>query len=260
MGFDVAAEAYDRFMGRYSRELSGRFLEHSGLAPGDRALDVGCGPGALTGPLVDLLGADHVTAIDPSEPFVVAVHRRFPGVDVQQGPAEALPFGDGVFDAALAQLVVHFMRDPVAGLREMARVTKPGGAVLASVWDHGGGRGPLSWFWKGVRDLDPHSKDESDLPGVREGELPSLATRAGLADVDAFELTVTVRHQTFEDWWEPYALGVGPAGDYVTKLDDDARETLAAHLRDVLPDPPLDVPATAWCVRGVVQRGAPAAQ
>jgi SAM-dependent methyltransferase len=260
MGFDVAAEAYDRFMGRYSRELSAPFLARSGLAPGDSALDVGCGPGALTGPLADLLGADHVTAIDPSAPFVAAVRERFPGVDVRQGPAEALPFGDGEFDAALAQLVVHFMKDPVAGLREMARVTRPGGAVLASVWDHAGGRGPLSWFWAGVRDLDPDSEDESALPGVLEGELLALATRAGLADVDAFEVTVTVRHPSFEDWWEPYALGVGPAGDYVSKLDDAARESLVAHLRDVLPDPPFDVPATAWCVRGVAQRGAPAAQ
>ena len=260
MGFDVAAEAYDRFMGRYSRQLSAPLLERSGLAPGDRALDVGCGPGALTGPLVDLLGADHVTAIDPSAPFVEAARERFPGVDVRQGQAEALPFDDSVFDAALAQLVVHFMRDPVTGLREMARVTRPSGRVLASVWDHGGGRGPLSWFWRGVRDLAPEAEDESALPGVREGELLALATRAGWADVDAFEVTVTVRHPSFEDWWEPYALGVGPAGDYVAKLDADARETLVAHLREVLPDPPFDVPATAWCVRGVAQRGAPAAQ
>lgn len=250
MSFDVAAEAYEAFMGRWSRQLSPLFLERSGLRRGDRALDVGCGPGILTEPLVDLLGADHVSAVDPSEPFVAAARSRFPAVDVRQGSAEALPFDDGGFDAALAQLVVHFMTDPVAGFREMARVTRPGGVVLASVWDFGGGRGPLSTFWRTALELDPGATDESRLAGARDGHLVELANGAGLVDVEPFELTVSLHVESFEEWWTPYTRGVGPAGSYVAGLTPDAREALKDRLRDVLPDPPFDDAATAWGVRG----------
>src|SRR6476620_7978922 len=125
MRFQVPAQAYGSFMGRCSEPLADQFVEVAGLRPGDRALDVGCGPGALTARLVAAVGESGVSAVDPSEPFVAAAVERFPGVDVTVGSAESLAFGDGTFDAALAQLVVHFMRDPVAGLREMARVTRP---------------------------------------------------------------------------------------------------------------------------------------
>ena len=141
MTFAVAADSYDRFMGRYSVLLAPQLAAFAGVAPGQRVLDVGCGPGALTTELVRLLGPDEVTAVDPSEPFVAAARERHPGVTVEQAAAEALPFADDSFDAALAQLVVHFMTDPVAGLQEMARVTRGGGLVAACVWDHGGGRG-----------------------------------------------------------------------------------------------------------------------
>src|SRR6187551_1578775 len=151
MTFDVAAEAYDRFMGRYSVLLAPQLADLGGVRPGQRVLDVGCGPGSLTGELVRRVGGDAVAAVDPSEPFVAAAKARHPAVDVRRASAEHLPFEDGVFDAALAQLVVHFMADPVAGLREMARVTRPGGIAAACVWDHGGGRGPLSPFWRAAR-------------------------------------------------------------------------------------------------------------
>ena len=181
---------------------------------------------------------------------MVAARSRFPTVDVRQGSAEALPFDDGVFDGALAQLVVHFMTDPVAGLREMARVTRPGGVVLASVWDFGAGRGPLSTFWRVALELDPGATDESRLPGAREGHLVDIADRAGLVDVEPFELTVSLHVESFEEWWEPYTRGVGPAGSYVAGLAPSAREALEARLRDVLPEPPFDDAATAWGVRG----------
>src|SRR4249919_3183291 len=171
MGFDVAAEAYDRFMGRYSVLLAPQLADLARVRPGQRVLDVGCGPGALTAELVRQLGASSVAAADPSEPFVQAVRARHPGVEVVQAPAEHLPFDDGSFDAALAQLVVHFMADPVAGLREMARVTRPDGVIAGCVWDHGGNGGPLNDFWEAVREIDPTAHDESDLAGVREGQL-----------------------------------------------------------------------------------------
>ncbi len=152
--FSVGADEYDRFIGRYSVPLAPRFAEFAGVAAGQRVLDVGCGPGALTVELVRRLGAEAVRAVDPSENFVAAVRARHPGVEVQRAAAEQLPFDDELFDAALAQLVVHFMADPLAGLREMARVTTAGGVVAGCVWDHAGGQGPLSLFWKAARQLD----------------------------------------------------------------------------------------------------------
>jgi ubiquinone/menaquinone biosynthesis C-methylase UbiE len=174
VNFDVAADAYDRFMGRYSLLLSPQLADLAAVRKGQRVLDVGCGPGALTAELVRRLEPAAVAAVDPSEPFVAAARARYPGVDVQQASAEQLPFPDHSFDAALAQLVVHFMSDPVAGLAEMARVTRHGGVVAACVWDHAGGRGPLSLFWQAARELDPDVHDESQLPGGREGHLVEL--------------------------------------------------------------------------------------
>ena len=182
MSFDVAADAYDRFMGRYSNGLAGQMADLAGVRGGQRVLDVGCGPGALTTELVSRVGPGGVSAVDPSEPFVAAARERNPGVDVHLASAERLPFPDRVFDAALAQLVVHFMADPVAGLTEMARVTRPDGVVAACVWDHAGGGGPLGIFWRAARELDPDVHDESQLAGAREGHLGELFKAAGLRD------------------------------------------------------------------------------
>jgi SAM-dependent methyltransferase len=249
MSFDVAPEAYASFMGRFSEPLAQEFVKVAELEPGQRVLDVGCGPGALTEVLVERLGADKVAAVDPSEPFVAHARSRLPGVDVRLAPAEDLPFPDEAFDAALAQLVVHFMADPVAGLREMGRVTRPAGVIAACVWDHAGGGGPLSTFWSAVRDLDGEAEDESHLAGVREGHLGELAREAGLADVEESRIAVGVGYDTFEEWWTPYTLGVGPAGSYVAGLDEARREGLRERCAELLPDAPFTVTASAWCVR-----------
>ena len=251
MTFAVAAEAYDRFMGRYSVPLAPLFADFAGTA--GRVLDVGCGPGALTAELVGRLGEDAVAAVDPSPPFVEAVRERHPGITVERATAEELPFSQQEFDAALAQLVVHFMKDPVAGLREMARVTRDGGVVAASVWDHGGGQGPLSLYWDAVHELDPGVDDESKLAGAREGDLSRLLRTAGLQDIVETGLWVSVEHPTFEDWWEPYTLGVGPAGDYVTGLDEEGRARLRRLCQERLPEAPFEVRACAWAARGLVE-------
>ncbi|WP_262852490.1 class I SAM-dependent methyltransferase [Mumia quercus] len=252
MSFDVAPESYQRFMGRFAEPLADRFAPLGDLHRGERALDVGCGPGALSERLVALLGADGVAAIDPSRSLVEAARARLPGVDVRRAAAEDLPFADGAFDAALAQLVVHFMDDPVAGLSEMARVTTPGGRVAACVWDHAGGTGPLSTFWDAVHDVDPDAPDESGLAGSREGDLARLLSRAGLADVETVTLTVRVAFDSFEDWWTPFTLGVGPAGTYVGGLEPDAAATLRERCRALLPEPPFTLGATAWGAYGRV--------
>lgn len=251
MSFDVAAEAYDRFMGRFSMRLAAGFADLAGVGPGQRALDVGCGPGALTGELVRRLGADQVAAVDPSESFVEAARSRHPGVDVRSASAEQLPFEADTFDVALAQLVVHFMRDPVAGLAEMRRVTRPGGVVAACVWDHAGGSGPLADFWAVARQSDPGIADESDLPGARAGHLTELSAAAGLRDVVETSLSADLEQPTFDAWWAPFEGGVGPAGAYVARLDPDDRARLREACRARLGDGPFTIPARAWAVRGI---------
>jgi SAM-dependent methyltransferase len=251
VSFDVEADAYFRFMGRFSEPLAEGFLEYLGITHGQRALDVGCGPGALTARLVDLLGVDSVLAIDPSAPFVAATQQRFPGIDVRLGAAERLPLDDGSVDVALAQLVVHFMADPVAGLREMTRVTRPGGTVAACVWDHAGGGGPLSLFWDAVHDLDADAHDESGLAGSRSGHLVELLEEAGADGVEGGAVSVTLDFATFDEWWEPFTLGVGPAGAYVAGLDEAGRDELRAACRRRLPAEPFAITASAWAVRGL---------
>ena len=246
MSFNVSADAYLRFMGRYSEPLAVQFADLAGVGGGQRVLDVGCGPGALTAELVRRTSPEAVSAVEPSGSFAAAARERLPGVDIRQAAAEQLPFGDAAFDAALAQLVVHFMADPVAGLREMGRVTRPGGVVAACVWDHAGGRGPLSVFWRAARELDPGADDESNLAGVREGHLAELFAQAGLGAAEVTTLTVQARQDGFESWWETFTLGVGPAGAYLTSLPADRQDELRERCRQQLPEGPFEVSATAW--------------
>jgi ubiquinone/menaquinone biosynthesis C-methylase UbiE len=246
MTFDVPADAYDRFMGRYSKRLAPDFADFAD--PSGTALDVGCGPGALTAELVARLGADRVVAADPSEPFVAAARARFPEVSVHLAPAESLPFEDGAFDAVIAQLVVHFMSDPVGGVREMARVTRADGVVAACVWDMG--HSPLTPFWRAARDLNPAVEGEAQRPGTREGQLEEIFRAAGLHDISATALAVHVEHEAFDDWWEPFTLGVGPVGAYYTKLEDDDRVALRRRCNELLGNGPFSIPSRVWAARG----------
>jgi SAM-dependent methyltransferase len=251
MTFNVGADAYDRFMGQYSSQLSAQLADLADIEAGQRVIDVGSGPGALTTELVHRLGANAVAAVDPSEQFVEAARERHPGVDVRLAPAEQLPFADNEFDAALAQLVVHFMADPVAGLAEMRRVTQRGGSVAASVWDVAGGRAPISPYWKAARELDANLTGESDRAGVREGHLAQLFEAAGLREIKQAELSATTEYQTFEQWWYPYTLGVGPAGAHAQSLKPEQFAEVLERCRLLLPDPPFAVTAYAWAVRGI---------
>lgn len=248
MSFDVPPWAYARFMGRYAEPLADVFTAFSGVGKGDKVLDVGCGPGALTAHLLSV-GAE-VVAIDPSPPFIDEVRARFPDTDVRRGVAEELPYDAAGFDAALAQLVVHFMTDPVAGLREMARVTRDEGVVGACVWD--GPTGALAPFWDAVHTIDPDAEDEALCSGAHKGHLTELFEAAGLREVEEGSVAVDVVHPSFEEWWEPYTLGVGPAGDYIQRLDDEGRARLESLARGRLGDGPFTVTATAWAARGRV--------
>ncbi|HLS46729.1 MAG TPA: methyltransferase domain-containing protein [Ornithinicoccus sp.] len=252
MAFTVA-DFYDRFMGRYSQPLAPPFAERAGVRHGQRALDVGCGPGALTAVLIEQLGVDHVAAVDPSQPFVDAVTGRFPGLVVRTGAAEQLPYDDDTVDVALAQLVVHFMTDPVAGIAEMARVTRPGGTVAAAVWDlTPGARGPIALFHTAVAETDPDWVAGQRRPGGAEGELGDLFRSAGLPEVTESVLTAEVPLASFEDWWEPFLLGAGPAGDYVAGLSDEGRVDLEQRARRLLPEGAFTMRVDAWCVVATV--------
>ena len=235
-------------MGRFSGPLAPLFADTVAVARGQRVLDVGCGSGELTAVLVDRVGAAEVSAADPSPSFVEAVRRRYPGMDVRLCAAEGLTFPTAAFDLVLAQLVVHFMADPVTGIAQMARTAVPGGVVAANVWDSGAGRGPVDAFWSVVRTMDPSVPDESRRPGVCEGHLAQLFERAGLRDVKATALTVRVDHDSFQDWWHPFTLGVGPAGVYVASLDAATRTRVRDRCRQSLPRGPFATSATAWTV------------
>jgi SAM-dependent methyltransferase len=250
VSFSASAEAYDLFMGRYSSQLAAQMCELARLESGNRTLDVGCGPGALTDELVARLGVNAVSAIDPTDQFIAAVRERNPGVDAQVASAEELPFGHGTFDAALAQLVVHFMADPVRGLSEMARVTRDDGVVVACVWDHAGEQTPLAPFWQVARELDPDAEDESDRAGGRKGHLGELLSQAGLHDVEETSLPVRVVHATFEDWWQPFTLGVGPAGSYYQQAESELQRQIEDSCRRRL-GAPITLEARAWAARGV---------
>jgi SAM-dependent methyltransferase len=250
MSFEVPADRYDAFMGRWSRLLAPALADFAGIRDFVRVLDVGCGTGMLTAELVRRVGAACVAAADPSPPFVAAMRERFPDVDVREAGAESMPFDDGAFDAALAQLVVHFIPDPVAGLGEMRRVTRDGGVVAACVWDFGSGRGPLDLFWEEAAVVRPGVVDERALPGTQEGQLQALFAAAGIGDITATSLRVTLDLPGFDAWWAPFMHGVGPAGQLVASLDDHDQARLREGCRRRLPDGAFQLTASAWAARG----------
>lgn len=257
--FRASADAYDRFVGRYGPSLASALIGFAGVEGGMRALDVGCGPGALAAALVDQLGAASVSAADPSAQFVDACQTRLPGVEVVEASAEALPFADGNFDATLSQLVVNFIGDPEAGVREMARVTRAGGVVASCVWDYAGEMTLLRAFWDAARKIAPERAAAADegavMPWCGEGELAELWRAAALDSVRFGQLVVSANYTDFEELWSPLPTGVGPAGAFCKSLDEDHQAALRVALRQHLGsgDGPFELTARAWAVAGTVR-------
>lgn len=252
MSFSVSADAYDLYMGRYSRHLAPLFADFAGVHPGQRVLDIGCGPGALTGELASRVGAERTAAADPSPAFVEACAERFEGVDVRAAPAERLPWPDGSFDAALAQLVVSFLQDAEAGVREMRRVVRAGGTVAACTWDYGGGMEMLRAFWDAALELDAEAADEARVLRYTDPEsLRELWQRAGLEQVTTGPLVVEARYSDFDDLWRGLLTGTGPAGQYCVSLDGERQEALrsACFTRLGSPRGAFTLSARAWAVR-----------
>jgi ubiquinone/menaquinone biosynthesis C-methylase UbiE len=254
--FGSPAEAYDRHVGRYGSQLAAGLIGAATIRPGQRVLDVGCGPGPLTSALANLLGAENIAAVDPSEPFVDACRARVPGADVRVGVAEQLPFGTGEFDATMAQLVVPLMDDRDAGVREMARVTRPGGVVAACVWDWHT-MPVLRSFWDAALEVAPEKAGALD-DGRRVGyespdELADLWGDRELTEISTGEILVHADYESFDDLFRPFAAGAGNSGACFTALDRPVQRTLrdAAHELLGAPAGPLTVTARAWWVRGI---------
>jgi SAM-dependent methyltransferase len=256
--FRAPADAYDRHVGRYGAPLAAALIDFAGVGAGMRALDVGCGPGALATALAGRLGAASVSAAEPSEPFAEACRGRLPGVEVVVAAAEALPFADATFDATLSQLVVNFMADPGAGVREMARVTRPGGIVAACVWDYAGEMTLLRAFWDAALEVDPKRAAAADEGAVMrwcaEGELAALWGGAGLSGVRSGSLVVRAAYADFEQLWAPLPTGIAPSGAFCRSLGEERRAALHDAYRRHLGvgDGPFELSARAWAAAGTV--------
>ena len=247
--FNVSDTAYDNFMGRYSSRLAPVFADFAGIGKGQRVLDVGAGTGALTSELVRR-GAD-AAAADPSPPFVAALERRLPDLDVRAAPAEELPWPDESFDAALAQLVVTFMNDAPAGIAEMRRVVRPGGVVAVCMWDR-----------DGMDMLAAVQRTQQAVPGgagpteartlyrTRE-ETEGLFAGDGFAGVQTELLEVESEYTGYDELWGTLVDGAGPAGAWTRSLDDEQLAAAREELRRQVGDPAgaFSLRGRAWATR-----------
>jgi SAM-dependent methyltransferase len=243
------SDGYERFMGRWSRRLAPLFVTFAGVTEGDRVLDVGSGTGALSAAAAAVESV-RVTGIEPSPAYVRYAQEHADGEFVV-GDALTLPFPDGAFDRTLSMLVLNFVPEAGAALQQMIRVTRPAGVVAAAVWDYRDGMQMLRRFWEAAVALDPDAapRDERQMPLCTRGELAELWRTQGLQAVDEQPLTIEMAFASFDDYWQPFLCGQGPAGAYVSSLPESARRALESRLRA---DVDLTQRARAWAVRGVV--------
>lgn len=250
------AEAYDRHTGRYAPELASAFARFAGIAPEMRALDVGCGTGALAEELARVVGPSRVAAVDPSENYVSTCRERVPGADVRLGNAEHLPFDDPAFGAVLAQLVMQVLDDAPRAAREMRRVAAPGGVVAACVWDFKDGMPLLSAYWGAAESVDPKGARDAGgddaTPWCTPEALHRLWSDAALEDVHAGGFSATAHYDGFDDAWQSFAEGASPSGRFCRSLDEERRDALRDEFRKRLglPEGPFTLTARAWSVRG----------
>ena len=242
------SDAYELYMGRWSRLLAPRYAAFASVRDGERILDVGTGTGALAASLT----RGEVVGVDPSAAFVEHAAKNLRSARFEVGDAQSLRFGDAWFEQAMAMLVINFIPDHEKALGEMRRVTRAGGVVSACVWDYGEGMESLRIFWDEAVSLDPAAapKHERNMKLSRAGELGELWRKCGLDDVREEALVIEQRFSSFDDYWGPFLRGTGPGGAYVASLADERRRQLAARLRSRLADGPFTLKARAWCVRG----------
>jgi SAM-dependent methyltransferase len=255
-----AGDAYERFMGRWSRELAPLLVEFAGVRDGDDVLDVGSGTGALTAAAAAAAPSSRILGIDPAAPCVAFAQARHPGdlIRFEVGDAQDLKLADGSVDRTLSLLVLNFLPNPGNALKEMMRVTRPGGTLAAAVWDYAQGMEMLRVFWDEAIALNPalDARDERHMPLSREGELAVLWREHRLQGVADTALAIETRFSSFDDYWSPFLEQQGPAGAYVAALPPSEREQLRSRLRRRLlgkeTDRAIVLSARAWAVRGVV--------
>jgi SAM-dependent methyltransferase len=255
------ADAYEQFMGRWSRSLAPLLVRFADVRDSDAILDVGSGTGALAAAVAASAPSATVVGIDPAAAYVASAQSKRPSdkLTFEVGDARKMRFEDAAFNRTLSLLVINFIPDPQKALLEMKRVTRPGGIVAAAVWDYGDGMEMLRTFWDAAIALRPDDglKDERHMPLCGRGELAALWRREGLASVVEEGLTIETRFSSFDDYWIPFTLKQGPAGAYVAGLAPAEREALRLRLRQRLvgdgPDHPLVLNARAWAVRGIVR-------
>jgi len=254
------AEAYERFMGRWSRELAPLLVRFAAVRDGEALLDVGCGTGALTAALASAAPTSRIVGIDPSPRYVAFAQARHGNslIRFEVGDAQQMRFDDGAFDRAVSLLVLNFVPDAAKAVDEMKRVTRRGGIVVAAVWDYAEGMEMLRAFWDEAIALKPTSdaRDERHMPFCRRDQLASLWRGRGLQAVVEEGLTIQTRFTSFDDYWRPFLEGQGPAGAYVAALSEQEREELKRRLERRLlsghTDGSFVLNARAWAVRGVV--------
>lgn len=251
--------AYERFMGRWSARLAPEFLRFAQARDGQHVLDVGCGTGVLGRALISCGAAVRVTGVDPSPDYLAYAARSMPGdrVRLQQGRAEALPYADGAFDTALALLVLQDFDDPERALREMARVTRPGGIVAASIWDFEHGLPMLSLLRQAAEVVAPDealARFRKQRAGIED--LHALWRKCGLRDVLTQAFEISMAFASFDDYWQPVLGGSTPTSAFVARVNEQTGGALARLLREKItqvdPDGSFVLPARAFAVRGVV--------
>ncbi len=252
--------AYELYVGRWSRRVADAFLAWIAMQPQRNWLDVGCGTGALCQRILEKQSPARIVGVDPSDGFIAhaRAHISDPRASFQVGDAQALPFANGEFDAAVPGLVLNFVPDQRKAVAEMRRVVRPGGAVAAYVWDYAGEMQLMRKFWDAAITLDPAARDLDEgvrFPSCKPDALAALFAQAGLRDIATQAVDVPTVFENFDDYWSPFLGGQGPAPGYCMKLTESNRAALRERLRASLPpdgDGKIRMIARAWAVKGIV--------
>ncbi len=254
---------YEKYVGRWSRQVAPLFLSWLGIPAGRRWLDVGCGTGALCATIVDRCSPASVAGVEPSEGFLKTARDNLANrAALDQGSATAIPLDDASLDVVVSGLVLNFVPDQRAALAEMARVTGKGGTIAAYVWDYAGKMELMRYFWDAAVDLDANAAkmDEGPrFPLCRPEALEKLFADAGLKGVEVKPIDIPTRFTSFDDYWQPFLGGQGPAPAYAMSLDEAVRARLRERIRERLPtaaDGSISLIARAWAVRAVVAKQA----
>jgi ubiquinone/menaquinone biosynthesis C-methylase UbiE len=255
----AVGDAYERYVGRWSRLAAVEFIAWLALPAGARWLDIGCGTGALSHTILAHHQPGGVTGVDPSAGFIAKARQQVDDARVEfcEGDAQALPFPDGAFDAAVSGLVLNFIPDPQRAVAEMRRVLRQGGTAAVYVWDYAGEMQFMRRFWDAAAELDPEAQklDEGNrFPICRPEPLLAMFAQAGFDQAEYRSIDIITMFSDFDDLWSPFLGGQGPAPTYCCGLPDDRRDALRERLRQTLPTRPdgsINLLARAFAVRAV---------